>query len=120
MKSVANAQFQTSVMKDVFGTEYSFTQYGEIPVINPKYAEDGSSLILPTNETYSSRTGICNSLYLVIYGEEADMALASNRGLHVHDLGKVGAEYQTLCELDIAQECLNPKAILRIQGIVLP
>jgi hypothetical protein len=118
LASIGREWMTTVKATDIFGNTKNIDAFADVPIINPKYAADNSTLILPNNETVSARTGCC-SLYLAILGEEQDVTFATNVGLHVIDNGKIGSQYQTTMELDIDGVCLNPKAIKRIKGFVI-
>lgn len=120
LKSVGREFISTASVLDIFGNPVSVDSYNNIPIINPKYAQDNSTLILPITETVilpstATRSNTC-SMYLTIFGEESDIACASNVGLHVIDNGKVKSQFATTCEIDMAMALLNTKAIKRLKG----
>jgi len=98
-----------------FGRKIPF--YNNIPIRPTGYDKDGNRVITHS-ETVGTSTN-CTSIYAVRFGEKADLTLVTNVGVEVKDLGLVGVHYTHSVELDTDLALLNPKAVARLQGIIV-
>ena len=89
--------------------------FNEVPIILSGYAKDGS-LVIGHDETVGTSED-CTSIYAMRFGERSDLTIATNIGVEVADLGKVGSHYVHTVELDAAPALLNTKALARLEGI---
>lgn len=112
LNSIARGYIRYERDKD-FGIRIGY--FNEVPIILSGYAKDGS-LVIGHNETVGNSTD-CTSIYAMRFGERSDLTIATNIGVEVTDLGKVGSHYVHTVELDAAPSLLNDKALARLEGI---
>ncbi len=116
LTNLARDYVRVATAPNIFGEQQVVTTYNEIPIVNAGFTADGSGLVIGNNETVGTSTD-CTSIYLVRFGEQQDVTFATNVGLDVQDLGLVGTKYVTLVEFDVDLVVLNPKSLVRIEGI---
>lgn len=107
---------QTETVQDIYGENQRVTTYRGIPLVNAGWNPDRSGYVIGNNETVGTSTD-ATSLYLVNYGVEEDVTIASNVGLDVIDLGHVEEKMKCLVEMDLDQALLNDRALTRVSGI---
>jgi len=112
LNSVAREFIRYERDKD-FGIRIGY--FNEVPIILSGYAKDGS-LVIGHNETVGTSDD-CTSIYAMRFGERSDLTIATNIGVEVTDMGKVGPHYVHNVELDAAPALLNNKALARLEGI---
>ena len=118
LETIGRKYLSTQNVKDIFGIDQTVQTYRNVPIINSRYKANGTGLVIPNDETEGTSAD-CTSIYLLKFGEEMDVSLATNIGLDVRDLGGVGAQLETLIEIDVDLAILNSKAVKRISGIRL-
>jgi len=109
------AEGMISTKLDEFGRPIAF--YNGIPILNVGFTSAGGEIITNT-ETCGTATN-CTSIYALRFGEAANLSIATNKGVEVSDLGKVGVHYTHNVELDAAPVLLNDKAVGRLEGVVI-
>jgi hypothetical protein len=120
LSTVGRNYMATQQVTDIYtGNNLTVPTFGNIPIVVSGYAADFSTEVITKTETQGTSTGSCTSVYMVRYGEQRDVTVATNRGIDVKDLGLIGSQYQSTIEIDMDQVCLSAKAIKRIKGIVL-
>jgi hypothetical protein len=107
---------QTDTVQDIYGENQRVTSYKGIPLVNAGWQPDRGGYVIGNDETVGTSTD-CTSVYLVNYGEEEDVTIASNVGIDVIDLGNVEEKIKALVELDIDQVVLNERSLKRLSGI---
>lgn len=105
-------------VKNAVEEDVEIVRFRGRPVVDAGYQKDGSTLVIPNDETAGSSTD-CTSIYIFKPGERRDLAGASNNGLNVTDQGLIGSHYTTVCEVDAGFTLLRDKALYRISGIRL-
>lgn len=118
LKSIGRNNWSVQSIPDVYGANQNVDTYNGIPIVNAGYAANNTGLIIPNNETCGN-TSTSTSIYLLKFGEQTDVTLATNIGLDVQDMGLVGTEYLTLVEFDVDLAILNSYAFKRCAGIIL-
>ena len=116
LKSMGRRFVQTDTVQDIYGENQQVTTYMGIPLVNAGWNPDRSGYIIGNDETVGTSND-CTSLYLLNYGEEENLTIATNIGLDVVDLGQVEEKLKLLVELDLDQVLLNDRAIKRVSGI---
>lgn len=93
--------------------------YAGIPIVDPGYAADGTTRILPFSETMGTDVGIDTSIYAVKFGEQEFISGLTNGGIDVYDLGELETKpaYRTRIEAYMAIANFNGKAAARLQGV---
>ncbi len=119
LESIGKEFVTTNLVQDIYGANQIIKTYKQIPIVNLGFKANNSGLIIPTDEDEGTSTGVCTSLYLARFGEQADVTLATNVGLDVKDMGLVGTEYLTMVEFDVDLAILNDKSFKRCSGIIL-
>lgn len=107
---------QTDTVQDIYGENQRVTTYKGIPLVNAGWRPDRGGYVIGNDETVGTSTD-CTSVYLVNYGEEEDVTIASNVGIDVIDLGHVEEKIKALVELDIDQVVLNERSLKRLSGV---
>lgn len=92
--------------------------YNNIPLIDPGYALDGTTYILPFTETQGTDTTTA-SAYAVKFGEQEFVSGLTNGGIDVYDLGELETKpaYRVRIESYMAVGIFNGKAAARLKGI---
>ncbi len=112
LNSIAREFIRYERDKD-FGVRIGY--FNEVPIVLSGYAKDGS-LVIGHDETVGESND-CTSIYAMRFGERSDLTIATNVGVEVADMGKVGAHYVHNVELDASPGLLNDKALARLEGI---
>ncbi len=90
------------------------------PVVMGGYNAAGSSKTIPHNETFGTTTTPPSDntrIYVVRFGSERDVTLATNVGVDVKDEGLVGNFYQYQVDMDLDLAVLDPRAVSIVRGI---
>lgn len=116
LKSIGREYVRTTTVRSALTQE--FDAYNNVPIINAGYGKNGTTLVIDNAETQGTSTD-CTSVYAIRFGEQEDTTFATNVGVEVSDLGKVGQQYQTSVDFDIALAILNEKSAWRLKGIRL-
>ena len=119
LASVGRSYMSTSAISDIYGNQQNITSFAGVPLIDAGYKANNSGLVIDNAEVEGASGAVCTSLYLARFGEQEDVAFATNRGLDVKDLGILGTSYLTMCEMDVDLVVLNNTALRRISGIIL-
>jgi hypothetical protein len=119
LASVGRGYLSTSNVADIFGRNQVVTSFAGIPIVNAGYGADSVTEIITKTEEAGGSGAVCTSIYLMRFGEEQNLTIATNVGIDVKDLGQVGTQLQTLVEFDVDSALLNAKALKRLSGIIL-
>jgi len=93
--------------------------YAGVPLVDPGYASDGSTLILPFTEDPGDAGNDTASVYAVKFGEQEFVSGVTNGGIDVYDLGELETKpvYRTRIEAYMAIANFNGKSAARLWGI---
>lgn len=94
-------------------------RYAGIPMVDPGYATDGTTRILPFTETRGS-SSVTASIYAVKFGEQEFVSGLTNGGIDAYDLGELETKpaYRTRIEAYMAIAIFNGKAAARLGGVL--
>lgn len=106
-------------VQNAIGEPMVLASFNGVPVLDPGYKQDDSTLVLPNTLTCGTSTD-CTSIIAVRYGEKQDLTWATNVGVQVADKGIIGTQYVTMVDFDIDQVLLNDRAVAELDGVRIP
>lgn len=119
-RSAARRLTQYDQTVDEFGRQVA--TYDGLPILDPGYKADGSTLILPQDETQGT-SSVTSSIYVVSFGEgEGDRAVTglTNGGVQAYDLGELETKpaYRHRIEFYVGMGVFGGHAAARLKGVL--